>query len=129
MQLLCAEDGLLHAALVEFAHGDSTLEDLPALLLVASMFRFIPICERYVEALHAQMKKVILQARHAGIRHIVFKQFHAQIADRVRTPQGLADMAQRLRACRSIVDMIKAMGLWSHPSINMFLGWSNNEAR
>ena len=73
--------------------------------------------ERWVESLHAAVKKVFQQARNAGMRHLAFKQSHAALLDLVRTPASTRDFVDTFSECRNIVLCLKGMGLMQHPTV------------
>ena len=86
VHLLCSDGGALNSPLVAFVFERLVLAAVPALHLACAIFRFVPVVERWVESLHAAVKKVFQQARNAGLRHIAFKQTHGALLDLVRTP-------------------------------------------
>ena len=122
VSLLCSAGGALNSALMAFVWEGRRLADVPALHIACAIFRFVPVVERWVESLHAQIKKHFQQARNAGMRHLAFKQTHAALLDAISTPDRTSRFVDTFAECRHIVLCLKGMGLMQHPTVAKILG-------
>jgi hypothetical protein len=122
VQLLCDPTSPAHQEMVRFARGDVNLDVLPVLERMCGRFLFTPIAERWVESLHAALKKHLVAAPHYSAVHVAWRgiqnKLNVMFADR---PQMLAEFADMCNDVRNPRRALVHMGFWHHPDVQQKL--------
>jgi hypothetical protein len=122
VQLLCCPTSPAHQEMVRFSRGDVDLDDLPILQRMCGRFLFTPIAERWVESLHAALKKHLVAAPHYSAVHVAWRgiqnKLHGMLADR---PHLLAEFAGICVEVRNPRRALVEMGFWQHPDVQQKL--------
>lgn len=118
VERLCSPASPVYAELQEFVHGRSTLRLLPALDLFCGRLAFIPIAERWVESLHASVKKQLCGAPHYSAVHLAW----AGVQSRLRrllseSAASIFDFAGCCQIVRHPRLALKEMGFSKHPTV------------
>ena len=116
--LFCSPDTICGVQLRLFATLQRKLDELPALLFQVARLRFAPVSERYVEGLHALLKRSIASAPMTSAVYIAFHSVQKVLRDRLAShPETLPKLAEFCQSCRNPVKCIQRMGMWTHPAV------------
>ena len=88
------------------------LSEFPELEAGAAKLLFIAVSERWVEGLHAAVKKSIAKAPHAGAVHVAFSRAIGPVASLLeRQPHQMMALSRLARQVRSPAAALKRLGL------------------
>ena len=119
--LFCSVETMCGQQLRLFARKVRRLYEMPCLHLQVARLRFIPVSERYVEGLHALLKRSIARATSISAAHVAFCAVQEVLRERLlENPSLITSLADKCLETRSPVRCLKQMGLWRHPAV-MFL--------
>ena len=114
---ICLPGTICYAQIVAFINGADILS-LPSLCWYVAGFRFATIVERWIEARHAIVNKILAGINHASMQHIAFfvslPQMHDILSDDVA---NLNAFAAHCVKCRNPILLLQTLGLWDHPEI------------
>lgn len=119
VRMLCAPGSLLFQDMANFANGIVDWVHVPALLAKIAPYRFVPIAERWVEALHASAKKMRLPSPHYSPVHLAWKSIQTRIRRLLAAQAGgaLIAFAKHALAARNPRLALIRMGFWRHPGV------------
>ena len=127
--LLCCKDTICGMQLRLFAAGERTLDQLPALHFQIARLRFAPTSERYVEGLHAILKRSIALAHRSSAVYVAFHAIQKQLRNQLLSNPGmLQKLAELCLQCRNATYCIRRMGMWTHPAVRQIRAMSKNRS-
>ena len=115
--LLCKPGTLGFLQLVAFCNG-TPLEELPLLESWAARFRFVSVCERWIEGRHALLHSKIRSAPHHSALYVAVAGILPILRTRLASDAGhVVELASHCSEARNVVKALQAVGLWSHPAV------------
>ena len=125
--LLCTPGTQGHEQMRAFIAGES-LTSLPLLLKMASKFKFIPICERWIESRHALLKRHLRQCTHASAQHVAFMGCQPVLRDLLlRMPHEFNRLVLLALCTKNPLLALQAVGLHNHPAVQRALSLHKGE--
>ena len=118
---LLGPDSQLRPDLIKFASGDVNLGDAPELELEVASLAFVPVVERVVERLHAEVHRAIA-TRHCSAPYVSFSARSHILQGYLSGPQDQQDLLCKFASsARDHKALLRDFGLDCHPRVQQLL--------
>ena len=115
--VMCARGTVGHEQMVAFIEGQS-LASLPLLSRIAAKWKFVPICERWIESRHALVKRQLKKATHVSAQHVAFAGCQPMLRELLlRKPSEFNELVTLCSFTKTPAKALEAVGLHHHPGV------------
>jgi hypothetical protein len=118
VETMCKPGSPIYDEVRRFVYDGMDIERLPTLQLLIGKFLFIPIAERWVEALHASAQKDLRIAPRFSVVHVAWRGIYRRLNEMIsKKPEWLNEFAECAMSMKNPVMILKEAGFWFHPGV------------
>ena len=120
-RFLCSPGSQGRAEMEAFIAGQ-TLPHLPLLRCTAAKYKFVSICERWIESRHALVKRQLRKATHVSAQHVAFAGCQPMLRELLlQKPLELNQLISMCQLTRSPLLALKSVNLHYHPVVRRLM--------